>query len=294
MMSHAPDEDPCAPAKISASEKTRTGRVGPELANAPRAKETERLPHQFDTRCWAPGCTSACTPEQLRNCGSCKVAKYCSEKCQDADWKAHRVRCKSCADMASVAKNVVHPRCVLPLQENSFPPNVRGYITSSTGHGERLGKTSWHFTKLEDGSRQRWFLERGLGLRRREEWMRLLDDPSCVELEVLSKIWQLFYCDNRGFLTMVSCESPFLNTETPEPVLPVRDQLRVISRVKQASIVALGSTIGLGVVFQRQPNTKTRKALVGHDAAIKIYEDIALTPVSPYHAIMPTDKFVQW
>ena len=92
---------------------------------------------------------------------------------------------------------------------------------------------------------------------------------------------------------MVSCESPFLNTETPEPVLPVRDQLRVISRVKQASIVALGSTIGLGVVFQRQPNTNTRKALVGHDAAIKIYEDIALTPVSPYHDIMPTDKFVQ-
>ena len=92
---------------------------------------------------------------------------------------------------------------------------------------------------------------------------------------------------------MVSCESPLLNTETPEPVLLVRDQLRVISRDKQASIVALGSTIGLGVVFQRQPNTKTRKALVGHDAAIKIYEDIALTPVSPYHAIMPTDKFVQ-
>ena len=71
--------------------------------------------------------------------------------------------------MAPMAKTVVHPRCVLPIQKSSFPDDVRGYLTSSTGYGERLGQTSWHFTKLEDANRQRWFLEHGLGLLRREE-----------------------------------------------------------------------------------------------------------------------------
>ena len=193
--------------------------------------------------------------------------------------------------MAPIANTVVHPRCVLPLQEVCFPPNVRGYITSSTGHGERLGKTSWHFTKLEDASRQRWFLENGLGLLRRQEWMRLLGDPSY--LEVLSKIWRLFYCDNKGLLAMLTCEPPFLNAETSEPALLVRDKLRFISHEKQTSIVALGSTVGLGVVFQRQPSTQTRKAHVGNDSCRQAFENIALTPMSPYHATMPTDKFVQ-
>ena len=92
---------------------------------------------------------------------------------------------------------------------------------------------------------------------------------------------------------MVSCESPFLNTETPEPVLLVRDQLRIIFHKKQTYIGALGSTVGLGVVFQRQPSTQTRKAVVGNDSCRQAFENIALTPMSPYHATMPTDKFVQ-
>ena len=192
--------------------------------------------------------------------------------------------------MAPIAYTVVHPQCVLPLQEVCFPPDVRGYITSSTGHGERLGKASWHFTKLEDASRQRWFLENGLGLLRREEWMRLLGDPSY--LEALSNIWRLFYCDDEGALVMLAC----LNTETSERALPylqVRDQLRIIYHAKQKYIVALGATIILGVVFQRQPSTKTRKGVVGNDPRRQTFENIALTPVSRYLATMPIDRFVQ-
>ena len=204
---------------------------------------------------------------------------------------AHRDRCGECAEMVPIAKTVVHPRCVLPVQEVPFPANVRGYITSSTGDGERLGKTTWHFTKLEDASRQRWFLKSGLGLLRREEWMHRLGDPSY--LEALSNIWRLFYCDDAGLLAMVACEAPFLKTKTSEPVLLVRDKLRCLSHKKQRSIVALGSTIGLGLVFQRQPSTKRRKAVVGNDSCRQAFENIALTPMSPNHATMPTDKFVQ-
>ena len=121
--------------------------------------------------------------------------------------------------------------------------------------------------------------------------MRLLGDPSY--LEALSNIWRLFYCDDEGLLAMLACEPPFLNTETSEPALLVRDKLRFISHEKQTSIVALGSTVGLGVVFQRQPSTQTRKAVVGNDSCRQAFENIALTPMSPYHATMPTDKFVQ-
>ena len=92
---------------------------------------------------------------------------------------------------------------------------------------------------------------------------------------------------------MLTCEPPFLNAETSEPALLIRDKLRFISHEKQTSIVALGSTVGLGVVFQRQPSTQTRKAHVGNDSCRQAFENIALTPMSPYHATMPTDKFVQ-
>ena len=87
-------------------------------------------------------------------------------------------------------------------------------------------QTSWHFTKLEDTSRQRWFLEHGLGLLRREEWMRLLSDPS--HWEALSNSWRLFYCDDAGLLAMVACEAPLLHTGTARPVVLVRDKLRVL------------------------------------------------------------------
>ena len=255
-------------------------------------EEPRGLPREWDSRCWALGCTFTGVPEQLRKCSKCKIARYCSEKCQARDWwMAHRDRCGECAKMAPMAKTVVHPRCVLPIEEVCFPADVRGYLTSSTGHGERLFQTSWHFTKLEDASRQRWFLENGLGLLRREEWMRLLGDPSY--LEALSNIWRLFYCDDAGLLAMVACEAPFLNTETSEPALLVRDKLRFLCHEKQRSIVALGSTVGLGVVFQRQPSTQSRKAVVGNDSCRQAFENIALTPMSPYHATMPTDKFVQ-
>ena len=250
------------------------------------------LPHEWDSRCWASNCTFNGIPEQLRKCSKCKIARYCSKECQARDWRmAHRDRCGEYAAMAPMAKTVVHPRCVLPIQKNSFPHDVRGYLTSSTDYGERLGQTSWHFTKLEDASRQRWFLENGMGLLKRGEWMHLLSDPS--HREPLSNIWRLFYCDDTGLLAMVACETPLLHTKTAQPAILVRDKLRVLSHEKQKSIVDWASTVGLGIVFQRQPSTKSRKAVVGHDPCRQAFENIPLTPVSCNHAIMPTNKFVQ-
>lgn len=189
--------------------------------------------------------------------------------------------------MAPMASTVVHPRCVLPLQDKCFAPDVRGYITSSS---HSCPDPSWHFTKLQDASRQRWFLGQGLGLLRREEWMRLLGDPSV--LEALGTVWRLFYCEE-GLLAMVACESPVLDPMTLEPVLPIRDKLRAISHAHQAAIVASASSIGLGVVLQRQPSTRKRAAVVGHDPLAQVYQNVALTPVSSYPCMAPTDKFVQ-
>ena len=130
-----------------------------------------------------------------------------------------------------------------------------------------------------------------MALLKREKWMHLLRDPS--HWEMLSSIWRLFYCDDTGLLAMVACETPLLHTKTAQPAILVRDKLRVLSHEKQKSIVAWASTIGLGIVFQRQPSTKSRKAVVGHDPCRQAFENIPLTPVSCNHAIMPTNKFVQ-
>ena len=44
---------------------------------------------------------------------------------------------------------------------------------------------------------------------------------------------------------------------------------------------------------RRDSSTQSHKAVVGNDSCRQAFENIALTPVSPYHATMPTDKFVQ-
>ena len=92
---------------------------------------------------------------------------------------------------------------------------------------------------------------------------------------------------------MVACETPLLHTSTARPAVLVRDKLRVLCHEKQRSIVAWASIVGLGIVFQRQPSTKSRKAVVGHDLCRQAFENIPLTPVSCNHANMPTNKFVQ-
>ena len=109
----------------------------------------------------------------------------------------------------------------------------------------------------------------------------------------IKHVASLFYCDNAGLLAMVACETPLLHTSTAPPVVRVRDKLRVLCHEKQRSIVAWASIVGLGIVFQRQPSTPSRKAAVGHDLCHQAFENLPLTPVSRHHANMPTNRFVQ-
>ena len=43
------------------------------------------------SQCAHPNC---CVTFKLRRCSGCNIVKYCSESCQRADWKNHRVQCK--------------------------------------------------------------------------------------------------------------------------------------------------------------------------------------------------------
>ena len=36
---------------------------------------------------------------RMRTCGGCRFARYCSERCQRADWAEHRQNCRLCAEV---------------------------------------------------------------------------------------------------------------------------------------------------------------------------------------------------
>jgi len=57
------------------------------------ADDGNRLPDEVDDSGRCLLCKS--TPEKLKYCGRCKVAKYCSRECQAADWRRHRSECHS-------------------------------------------------------------------------------------------------------------------------------------------------------------------------------------------------------
>ena len=48
-----------------------------------------------ETNAYKNSCRGCSSNSGLLLCGSCKKVYYCSEKCQKADWKTHRVVCKT-------------------------------------------------------------------------------------------------------------------------------------------------------------------------------------------------------
>lgn len=48
----------------------------------------------------------------LKQCGACRLVKYCSTSCQKSDWKAHKVSCKRAVSEAA------------PAFDDSFHANV--------------------------------------------------------------------------------------------------------------------------------------------------------------------------
>jgi len=50
----------------------------------------------FASGCARSGCYSY-ADDELKFCSSCRVVKYCSKECQKADWKKHKLQCKTLA-----------------------------------------------------------------------------------------------------------------------------------------------------------------------------------------------------
>ncbi|KAJ7637403.1 hypothetical protein DFH06DRAFT_1336071 [Mycena polygramma] len=60
--------------------------------NSPTTEEIRanaRTQNQLCSGCGEPSSSS----EQLKNCAGCRVARYCSKKCQVSDWPAHKKLC---------------------------------------------------------------------------------------------------------------------------------------------------------------------------------------------------------
>jgi len=233
------------------------------------------LPHMWDTRCWADGCEFAGSPERLKKCVDCRTARYCSKQCQRADWSVHRYRCQGVGMLASVARTVVHPRCVMARQD-PFDNAVRGYVVLGTGHGASLGSPSWDFVKLSQPEKRRALLQEGLGLLRRGEWFVRAESPDY--LQALHAMWRLFYLEDGVHLGMVACESLESHAESGVPIVVVREKKAKVSRRTQKAIAKLASGVGMGVIFDHQPCSKTRLDIVGDDPSMLVISRFVLTP----------------
>lgn len=54
-----------------------------------------QIPHLVNAN---PGCVVCRTLVPAKNCGRCRLAQYCSRKCQIADWKSHQAICLESED----------------------------------------------------------------------------------------------------------------------------------------------------------------------------------------------------
>lgn len=59
--------------------------------------EDHEITHKIDDSIKLPQCAHPNCPVtfKLRRCRGCNIVKYCSDMCQRADWKNHRVQCKN-------------------------------------------------------------------------------------------------------------------------------------------------------------------------------------------------------
>ena len=137
---------------------------------------------------------------------------------------------------------------------------------------------SWHFWKLENRDSQRLLLESGLGLPRREEWMKKLRDDDAFRRQ-LNPIWQAFFCGEMpGCLSMVACEAPEQYQEGM-PVWKVRERKRELSHKEQRKITALAGQVGMGVFIQYQLSSKKRREIaVDHPDRPYCVGQFVLTP----------------
>ncbi|KAJ7184880.1 hypothetical protein C8R46DRAFT_1186162 [Mycena filopes] len=70
------------------------------------------------------GCRRAKTREELKNCGGCRLVRYCSKECAKKDWKEHKKFCgREGFDPARLM-----PAPQLPAQFIGCPAPVDGYI----------------------------------------------------------------------------------------------------------------------------------------------------------------------
>jgi hypothetical protein len=86
------------------------------------------------TRCSNPGCAGPKQDEgkkvKSRHCSRCRVVRYCSQECQRAAWKEHKLNC-SPADTNQVPKRCIVIVIVLVVHHHRYCPRRRHHLSSS-------------------------------------------------------------------------------------------------------------------------------------------------------------------
>nr|GAT56407.1 predicted protein [Mycena chlorophos] len=130
-------------------------KLGPKVAavvNKWIVKRTGEEPHaRLEKACDYCGKNPEGTDENLKNCGKCRVARYCSKECQAKAWPAHKKKCKPFVDEeATVTLKPVYGEYAAMIPKAELGRALQGYPTDKKALSEKPTRGS-HVPKRPDG-----------------------------------------------------------------------------------------------------------------------------------------------
>ncbi|CAD7972879.1 unnamed protein product [Amoebophrya sp. A120] len=131
------------------------------IADAPRPKaildkkeDHNETSLKVAMSCNKCGTTGANNLEKLKACSRCKIVHYCSEACQRADWKKHKLNCKPGGAAVSCTTSIASTRSVTTTSYDGVlawfeDENLNSVPTSISDAGRRVKEilTKWRQCK---------------------------------------------------------------------------------------------------------------------------------------------------
>ena len=75
-----------------------------------------------------PQCDHCKSYRKVKSCGRCKLARYCSSKCQRANWAEHKPECTSADEESRVLVQLLKKKMIVLLNIPAFHDQSKSYF----------------------------------------------------------------------------------------------------------------------------------------------------------------------